>query len=396
MSLGLYIHIPFCLQRCYYCDFATYTQSEVNISLEEYLSALKVEIRKSSPVLTVKELKTIYFGGGTPSLLTVEQFDDILNCLSHNHFYWRADAEITIEINPATLNAAKIRGLQKLGVNRFSVGAQTFKDTLLKKLNRKHSAQDTRNTLNLLNEMGTNYSFDLLFALPNQTIDDLMSDLNEIEFYRPPHISPYYLTVPENHILTPGRPPEDTEIQMFQLIRSRLTQLKYNQYEISNFSLSKESESKHNLIYWNDSSYIGFGLSSHSYLNNLGRFGTRYSNPKSLGDYLKWVKEWSPVGSVLEGRSQKLIEVLQAHESLTDFCHTSLRKAEGLSLSRISKKFGFPVISVVEERMKESLKRGLVKKKDQSWVLTDQGKDLSNQVFLDLTFLEQDYPCTRI
>ena len=392
MSVGLYIHIPFCLQRCYYCDFATYTQSEMSISIQEYVNVLITEINKAAPHVLNKKLKTIYFGGGTPSLLEPEQFELILSALRANQFEWDEGAEVTIEINPATLDSAKIRSLIDLGVNRFSVGAQTFNDRILKRLNRKHSARDTYDTLDLLHKLNCNYSFDLLFALPEQTLGELLIDLKEIEFYRPPHISPYYLTIPTNHILSPGRPHEDEEIEMFQLIRSFLAELNYEQYEISNFARSKELRSKHNSIYWNDSPYLGIGLSSHSYFNEQGLFGTRFSNPRNINDYFKWVEAWNPQSSLLDGRISDLVEVLKGSESLTDFCHISLRKAEGLSRESLQTKFGSGALKSVEQRLQSDTEGGLVSCFEGVWTLTDRGKDLSNQVFLNLTFLDQDYP----
>jgi oxygen-independent coproporphyrinogen III oxidase len=392
MELGFYIHIPFCLQRCYYCDFATYTHSEVSVSIQDYLSGLKNEIESVARVSPSKSLTTIYFGGGTPSLLSLQQFADIFSCLSSHGFEWSDEAEITIEINPATLDIPKVTELKKMGVNRFSVGAQTFNDQLLKKLNRKHSSKDTYDTLKLLDRLNCNYSFDLLFALPGQTISDLEFDLAEIKSFRPPHISPYYLTIPEGHILSPGRPKEDVELQMFYLIRSYLSELGYEQYEISNFSTSKTTRSKHNSIYWNDSSYLGLGLSSHSYLNMEGPFGTRFSNYRSIRDYLDWVKSWRPEKDLTQGRPTSLVEVLKPSESLTDFCHISLRRTEGLIAESICQKYNLRALDLVASRLEHSIKNDLVVRDKMGWTLTDRGRDLSNQVFLDLTFFEQDYP----
>jgi len=393
MPIGLYLHVPFCLQRCYYCDFATYTQAEVNVSTQDYLAVLLLEIAKSGSALGTKNIKTIYFGGGTPSLLSVAQFESILGALQKNNFIWDSSVEITIEINPATLSAEKIKSLQGLGVNRFSVGAQTFNDALLKKINRKHNSQDTRDTLDLFNNLGCNFSLDLLFALPNQTLEDILNDLDEIEEYNPPHISPYYLTIPDHHILTVGRPSEEAEIKMIQAIRERLTALGYHQYEISNFSISDRAKSKHNLIYWNDESYLGFGLSSHSYLKEKGPFGTRFSNPKNISEYLNWVHKWNPQKSVLNDRKNVgILEELRAHEALTDFCHISLRKYNGLSKASLIKKFGAGATELVTKRLRKSEGNNLVFFRDGHWVLTDEGKDLSNLVFLELTFLGPDYP----
>jgi len=392
MGLGLYIHIPFCLQRCYYCDFATYTQDESKVTTQEYIEALITEIVKVSKVCPTTRLKTIYFGGGTPSLLSVKEYERLFDALKANGFSWTRDTEITVEINPATLDIPKVTELKMMGVNRFSVGAQTFNDKILKKLNRKHSVSDTYDTLNLLQRLNCNYSFDLLFSLPGQSIDDLLHDLEEIKNFSPPHISPYYLTLPQSHMLNTNRPNEDDELVMFRLIRSFLTELNYEQYEISNFAKSFDARSKHNTIYWDDSSYLGIGLSSHSYFSDMGLFGTRFSNPKNMADYLRWVGQWMPTNSILDGRPPQLIEELKAHESLTDFCHTSLRRIEGLCAKKLQLKYGSAVLDRVRSRLKSAIIRNLVDQTACGWTLTDQGKDLSNQVFLDLTFLATDYP----
>jgi oxygen-independent coproporphyrinogen-3 oxidase len=180
---------------------------------------------------------------------------------------------------------------------------------------------------------------------------------------------------------------------MLNHIRKFLAELNYEQYEISNFAKSFSVRSKHNTIYWDDSSYLGIGLSSHSYFSDMGHFGTRFSNPRSLADYLRWVEQWEPVKSIVDGRFPQLIEELKPHESLTDFCHISLRRVEGLSAKRLEAKYGSAVVSQVANRLKSPIMRKLVDQTPHGWTLTDQGKDLSNQVFLDLTFLASDYPC---
>lgn len=391
-QFGIYIHIPFCLQRCYYCDFATYTHSEVSTTIDEYLEALFDELQKGAQYAPQKELSTIYFGGGTPSLLSTAQFSRVLNKISQVGFHWSGATEITIEINPATLDKEKILELQRLGVNRYSVGAQTFDEQILKKLNRKHSARDTHQTLELLSNMGCNYSFDLLFALPGQDMKKLEFDLAQIEHYRPPHVSPYYLTIPQHHFLNTHRPSEEIELGMFSQMRSRLEGMGYHQYEISNFA-QKEKESRHNLLYWTDQSYWGVGLSSHSYFAEAEPWGLRFFNPKSLPEYLGWAKSWMPAHQIVDGRLKSSYEKLQPHEALTDLCHTSLRLSRGLEIPKVIKKFGSQVIPYLNPRLEGLIGRGwLEADNEDGFRLTGKGKDLSNQVFLELTFTAEDYP----
>lgn len=388
MEFGLYIHIPFCLQRCYYCDFATYTQSEIKITPDEYLHALIDEIQKGSNFLNTKKLTSLYFGGGTPSLLSLSQFEIIFKALHNSGWSWDKNTEVTIEINPATLDVEKISELQNWGVNRFSVGAQTFDDKLLKQLNRKHSAHETRMTLDLLAGKNINYSFDLLFALPNQTLEQLQLDLDELTRFKAPHVSPYYLTLQSNHFLNQNRPEENTEVAMFHLIRDFLCDQGYEQYEISNFS-KPGFHSKHNYLYWNDSSYWGVGLSSSSYFNNLGPWGTRTTNLKQLKNYMGWVTEWNPKISLFEGRLDPA-EELDKHESLTDWCHTSLRTSHGIEYQKLAAKFGLKLLTLLDKRSQNGITAGWLNKTPSHLFLTDLGKDLSNQVFLDFTFSASD------
>lgn len=388
MDFGLYIHIPFCLQRCYYCDFATYTQDEIRITPDDYLTTLILEIKKGSKFLQPRYLTSLYFGGGTPSLLTLSQFETIFRALQAEGWTWDQKTEVTIEINPATLDPVKIAELQNWGVNRFSVGAQTFDDKLLKQLNRKHSAQETRDTLDLLAGKNINYSFDLLFALPHQTLEQLQLDLNELTRFNAPHVSPYYLTLQQHHFLNQNRPTESTEILMFHLIRDYLRSHGYEQYEISNFS-RPGYQSRHNYLYWNDSSYWGLGLSSSSYFQNLGYWGTRSTNIKQLKNYMEWVTNWNPKDSLFEGRSDQ-IEVLQKNESLTDLCHTSLRTSKGIDFKQLGGKFGRKTLELLDFRAQSGIKAGWLIKTETNLFLTDLGKDLSNQVFLDFTFSARD------
>lgn len=392
MPFGIYIHIPYCLQRCTYCDFATYEQSKIMPPIQ-YLDLLKEEIRQTKDGYLQKELATIYFGGGTPSLLPASDIVSILDSLANAGFTKNADAELTIEINPATIDQKKMETYLKAGINRFSVGAQTFDDRLLKSVNREHNAQQTRETLTFLKSFGVNYSFDVLFALPTQTVDGLKRDLEEVVKFRPPHVSPYCLTVPDGHVLSKNRPLEDDQLMMFDLISQTLKAEGYEQYEISNFSLPG-FHSRHNSLYWDDSPYWGLGLSAHSYAHQ-GPWGTRYWNPNSIGAYEQWIlsnkdrRFAAPAANLPDSNFERL----EKHQALTDFCHTSLRTMRGLDEDKLQQKFGEPILELVRGQLKLFAEQGLVTRYGEAlWRLTDEGQVVSNQVYAGLTYLKNELP----
>jgi oxygen-independent coproporphyrinogen III oxidase len=392
IPFGIYIHIPYCLQRCTYCDFATYEQSKI-MPPAQYLELLKEEIQQSAQAYPQKELATIYFGGGTPSLLPGSDIVSILDALANAGFTKTAQTEMTIEINPATLTAQKMETYLNAGMNRFSVGAQTFDDRLLKSVNREHNAQQTRETLTFLKSFDVNYSFDVLFALPTQTVDGLKRDLDEVLKFRPQHVSPYCLTVPEGHILSKNRPLEDDQIAMFDLITSTLKSAGYEQYEISNFALPGY-HSRHNSLYWDDSAYWGIGLSAHSYAHH-GPWGRRYWNPNSIGAYETWIQ--SNRGRKFEFPGANLpdgnFEDLEKHQSLTDFCHTRLRTMKGLSEDLLETRFGAKITAAVIGQLKLFSEQNLVTRYGEGqWRLTEEGLVLSNQVFAGLTYLQNELP----
>ncbi|MCX7978714.1 MAG: radical SAM family heme chaperone HemW, partial [Bdellovibrionaceae bacterium] len=266
MAFGVYVHVPYCIQRCSYCDFATYEQYSI-MPPPQYFSLLWEEIVRKSSLFPQKKLDTLYFGGGTPSLVDPSLIAGTIKILGDCGFPVGPDTEVTMEVNPATLTPQKMEFYLDIGVNRFSVGAQTFKDSLLKMVKREHSSADTIETLRLLQKYEVNFSFDLLFALPEQTFDDLLYDLKMAIDFAPSHISPYCLTLNDTHPLNKGRPLDDVQVEMFHLISETLTSAGYRRYEISNFCLPQR-ESRHNMLYWTDQEYWGVGLSAHSYRHN--------------------------------------------------------------------------------------------------------------------------------
>lgn len=389
MAFGVYIHIPYCIQRCTYCDFATYEQSKI-LPPEQYVELLFKEIRQKHGYYTPQSLDTIYFGGGTPSLIPAHLIVAIIKELGRYGFTTRPDTEITIEINPATVNEDKLKTYIDNGVNRFSVGAQTFDDRLLKMVHREHSARQTLETLDLLRAHNLNFSFDILFALPSQTVEGLRRDVQIAVEQGARHISPYCLTVPDGHPLSKGRPVDEEQIEMFDIIADELTKTGFKQYEISNFALPGY-ESRHNLLYWVDEPYWGLGLSAHSY-SKESSWGTRYWNINNINDYQKQILAFdgqqfsSPAAHLPDTQ----VEVLEMHQALTDFCHTSMRLMRGLNIQQLQSKFPASTCDKVAQILSKLEEKAWIQHDNGHWSLTRDGLVLSNRIFQELTFLKDD------
>lgn len=389
MAFGIYVHIPYCIQRCTYCDFATYEQGKI-LPPDQYVELLFKEIRQKHRYYTPQSLDTIYFGGGTPSLIPAHLIVAIIKELGRFGYTTRPDTEITIEINPATINEEKLKVYLDHGVNRFSVGAQTFDDRLLKMVNREHSAKQTLETLDLLRANNVNFSFDILFALPSQTVAGLKNDVRIAIEQGAKHLSPYCLTVPDGHPLSKGRPLDDEQVEMFDIIAAELTGNGFHQYEISNFAI-RGYESRHNLLYWVDEPYWSLGLSAHSYTKD-SPWGTRYWNINSIGEYQKQILSFegdeftSPTAHLPDSQ----YEVLEMHQALTDFCHTSMRLMRGLNLQQLANKFPPHVGQKIGGVLRTLQDKGWVKYDNGHWSLTRDGLVLSNRVFQELTFLKGD------
>jgi oxygen-independent coproporphyrinogen-3 oxidase len=395
MSFGVYFHIPYCIQRCSYCDFATYEKSQI-LPPSDYVEVVKKEMRLKRSYFSEKTLDTIYFGGGTPSLLEPELIVSLVSELATLGFVKSKNIELTLEINPATLNQSKLDQYLEAGFNRFSVGAQTFDDDLLKMVRREHTAQQTLDTLSLLRSNNLNFNFDLLFALPKQTWEGFCKDVEIALQSGAQHLSPYCLTIPTGHVLSKNRPVDDVQVQMFEHLMRRLPPAGYQQYEISNFAIPG-SESKHNQLYWDDQNYWGLGLSSHSYTKNLS-WGMRFWNKSNINDYVEQIRNFNDSSFAelssdeIQGLEKEQYELLALHQSVTDYLHTAFRKMSGFSLAQFELKFGAHLTQDLLGRINRLEKQTLIKSiSHQVWALTEKGLVLSNQVFLELTFLKSDF-----
>nr|HPI40574.1 radical SAM family heme chaperone HemW [Pseudobdellovibrionaceae bacterium] len=299
-KFGIYIHIPYCIQRCSYCDFATYERSQI-MHPSQYVDLILKEIQLKHTFFSPQELTSIYFGGGTPSLIEPFLLKKIMDEVFSVGFTKNNKTEITIEINPATLTDLSLEQYLNAGFNRFSVGAQTFNDRHLKNLGREHNVEDTLQTLGLLKKYKTNFSLDLLFAIPHQTMTELKHDIDQALDINPSHISTYCLTLQEGHPLNQNRPMDEDQIEMFNEIHTNLSENSYSRYEISNYSLS-EKESQHNLLYWTDQEYWGVGLGAHSYAKPTPN-GVRFWNDRGIKkyeDHINSLSNHAPLTSPLQ------------------------------------------------------------------------------------------------
>ncbi len=389
MSFGLYIHIPYCLQRCHYCDFATY---EINTTLDpdSYFQLLKTEIKNRYEKIPYRNLASIYFGGGTPSLVKPQLIIDLIEHLANLGFQISEQTEVTIEINPGTTFEKNLPEYLNSPINRFSVGAQTFNDTLLKACGRKHDASDTSKTLALLKDNQLNFSLDILYGLPNQSLEGLTNDVRTALQFNPKHVSPYNLTLPQSHFLQKDRPTEDTQLAMFNVIKTELEDAGFLQYEISNFSLP-EFESVHNNLYWSDEPYWGIGLSAHSY---FPEHGLRFWNPKAMNSYKRTIDSENGQFSLNDLRKEVLFkdsyEYLKKHENMTDFCHIQLRKRVGMAKVALRKKFDSDLVEIILERLNSLTQEDLIEESETHWRFTDKGLNLSNLVYEKLCFTESE------
>ena len=377
---GVYLHIPFCRSRCSYCDFATDVYKSAGI-VESYVSALVKEIENfdhiarldrplSQAVLT--RVDTIYFGGGTPSLLSSEQLEKILESI-YKKFSVADDAEITMEMNPATVTPETLRAYESLGVNRASFGAQTFDDTELRRLGRKHTAADVRETIELLRQADfNNVSFDLIAGLPGQTLKDWERNLDEALKLQPEHLSLYLLEI---HEATPlaeqirsGRQPlpdEELAAAMYELMLEKIVSENYRQYEISNFALSGY-ESKHNSKYWTLSPVFGFGCSAHSFDGAT----IRYANERDTAKYVSLI-----------GKENSAVVYREEIDVASEFVFLGLRLTKGVDLDEYEKRFGVSLTEKYATDLQRLENLGLLEIVVNRLRLTARGFLFSNEVF---------------
>src|SRR5215212_7862558 len=370
-AAGLYVHIPFCSSRCSYCDFATgLYQSEL---AERYVRALVDEIRSSRAVK--EHVDTIYFGGGTPSLLAPSQLDSILLAL-HDHFELDKSPEITLEINPGTVNSEKLLAFQGLGVNRASFGVQTFDDAELAKLGRSHNASDALKTFADLRDAGfANVSFDLIAGLPGQTLAGWQRNIKHALDLAPEHLSFYLLEVHSGtplaeHIRRGIQPQPDDDLAgvMYEWMLEQALAAGYEHYEISNLC-RPGFHSRHNVKYWTAAPYYGFGCSAHSYDGEA----RRWSNQRDVLKYVELVE--AGVSPIVD--EQQLSELDVRAEAV----FLGMRLMEGVDLRRYRESFGVDLRDEHADDLDRFREAGLVELEGDLIRLTRTGALLSNEVF---------------
>ena len=336
---SLYIHIPYCISKCPYCDFNSHVVAQIPEA--GYTDALlrELEYFGEESGWRGRTLQSIFFGGGTPSTFQPTSIGKLLAWVAAT-FPIANDCEITMEANPGTVDAAHFAGYRDAGVNRISVGVQSFQPKLLKFLGRVHSADEAEKALNIVKQSGfDNFSFDLIYANPGQTLADLEADLDTALEFNPPHLSAYNLTfeegTPFHHEYRAGRMAnldEDIEIAMAELIDAKLGAAGLKRYEISNYA-RRWFHSRHNVNYWHSGDYLGLGAGAHSYRrNDDGVTGRRWNNEKSPAKYMTQIDDTRQ--AVVERES------IDAHKAAAEFMFLGLRMTEGIRADAFRQRFG--------------------------------------------------------
>lgn len=369
---GLYIHIPFCKKKCLYCDFNSYEHRENDA--EAYVKALIKEIEMYG---REKEIvyKTVFIGGGTPTFINYSLIGSIMEAVSSRIAH---NAEISMECNPGTVTPESLSYYKSIGINRLSIGLQAWQDSLLKKIGRIHSLPEFLHTFKSARKAGfDNINVDLMFALPDQTMDMWMETLKNICSLGVEHISCYSLKLEEGtrmHDMYRSKiitlPDEDTDREMYSCAIDILKKFGYEQYEISNFS-KPGFQCRHNIIYWHNEEYIGVGAGSHSKVGNR-----RFWNEGDIGKYIHIIEEGNfPV----EGE-----ELISKEEEMWETLFLALRLNEGLNIKAFEGKYNIDFSMKYGDRISKLQSMGLIYIEDDRLKLTGKGRDLSNSVFVEL------------
>jgi oxygen-independent coproporphyrinogen-3 oxidase len=380
--LSLYVHIPFCRAKCDYCDFNSYAGQEHLIPA--YARALAQEARLWSEASGGRPVETVYFGGGTPSLVPLDEMRLITGALGEC-FALAAEAEVSLEANPGTVDEAYLRGLRGLGFNRLSLGVQSFDDGELRALGRIHSAEEAREAYEAARAAGfENVNLDLIFGLPAQAIGQWRRSLEEALALRPEHLSLYALTVEEGTPLAREvaqgsitAPDPDVQADMYTWAEDRLARRGYEHYELSNWALPGR-RCRHNLTYWENREYVGLGAGAHSHVD-----GVRFANAVVPAEYLRLIGEAGASGEMSLAGMRQVVSVERVDEALAmaDTLILGLRLVEGVSLSGFRERFGVELSERYADRLGELLDSGLIETADGRLRLTSRGRLLGNEVF---------------
>ena len=388
-SLELYVHIPFCVRKCEYCDFLSAPAGAD--TQQEYVRNLLLEIEQKGVRCTDYEVTTIFFGGGTPSILKAGWIADILNAI-HRNFKVRKDAEITIECNPGTLTFEKISIYKSAGINRISVGLQSASDAELRELGRIHTYEQFLETYHQVRESGIdNINVDVMAAIPGQTMESYQKTLRRIVKLQPEHISSYSLIVEPGTVFgdweengTLNRPNEETDRAMYQWTKWFLDENGYHRYEVSNYA-HKDMECVHNCVYWTGGEYLGVGVNASSYLG-----GYRFQVPLQAKQYEAYIKKLEESVSIDAVNKDGILECMQDVEKvertaqMEEFMFLGLRMIQGISKQEFSSRFGVDIMSVYGPVIQRYEQAHLLEQtRDGYLCLTEHGIDVSNQILAD-------------
>lgn len=374
-TAGIYVHVPFCITKCPYCDFYSVEGTKHE---RGFVKAIQVEAQKRAYELAGIPIQSIYLGGGTPSILSHLEVAEILSALRQS-YQLQEDIEVTMECNPGDISQMEIEKHISNGVNRFSIGAQSFQPHLLRSLGRRHTAEDTLRMYGYFRALGVdNISLDLIYGIPGERMGDLEADLEQLLAMRPEHISTYHLIYEEGTPLSEARDKgllkeveEDISIKMSTMIRQKLIEAGYEHYEISNFALPGK-RSRHNSSYWQGIPYIGLGPSAHSYLHPW-----RSYNPASIEEYNRLLLTGA-------GFLVREFELISSEEEFEEYLLTRLRTIEGVSLEEI-KTLGRELdLKLVDEM----IRKGWLQRSSDRICLTESGINLSDAIILQLSLVD--------
>ncbi len=370
---GIYLHIPFCKRKCAYCDFYSIANTS---NQEKFIEALlhEIEIRKN--YLGNETIQTIYFGGGTPSLLSPKNLEHILESIDKN-FNIEKNREITLEANPDDLSVQYLKEIQNIGINRLSVGIQSFFDEDLNLMKRQHSSKQAKEVIKQAQETGfKNISVDLIYGLPNLSIEKWEQNINEAINLKIQHISAYHLTIEPNTLFQKyyqndkiNLPTDEESLKQFELLKQETAKNGFIHYEISNFALDG-SISLHNTNYWLGVKYLGLGPSAHSY--NLS---AREWNISNLHEYMD---------AIFQGKLANETEILTENEKFNEFVMTSLRTKWGLNTEKLKIKFGLQAEKYFLSKTKNLIEKDLLTNEQNNYILTEKGMFISDNIIASI------------
>ncbi|CAM2179364.1 heme chaperone HemW [Paraburkholderia sacchari] len=368
--LSLYVHFPWCVRKCPYCDFNSHEWKGERFPEDDYLDALRADLEQALPLVWGRQVHTVFIGGGTPSLLSAAGLDRLLSDV-RALLPLDADAEITLEANPGTFEAAKFAQFRASGVNRLSVGIQSFNEAHLKALGRIHDAAQARHAVEVAANTFDNFNLDLMFALPQQTLAECQADIDMALSFAPPHLSLYHLTLEPNTLFAkfpPEVPDDDLSADMQEWIHARTAESGYGRYEVSAYALPNR-QSRHNLNYWRFGDYLGIGAGAHSKLSFPNRIvrQVRYKHPAT---FIEEARAGKPIQEEHE---------VSARDLPFEFMLNALRLVEGFPVHRFLERTGLP-ITTIEPALQEAEKRGLILRDYEKIVPTELGQRFLNDL----------------